>query len=78
MRDSAVVIQEQLRQVGIEAEVKTMEQGQYYSETGKGSQDLFIMSKTSIDPDSMLRAMYHTEAFGLSGNRSDGQGQHHH
>ncbi len=70
MRDSAVVIQEQLRQVGIEAEVKTMEQGQYYSETGKGSQDLFIMSKTSIDPDSMLRAMYHTEAFGLSGNRS--------
>lgn len=70
MRDSAVVIQEQLRQIGINAEVKTMEQGQYYSETGKGEQDLFIMSKTSIDPDSMLRAMYHTEAFGLSGNRS--------
>ena len=69
MRDSAVVIQEELRQIGIEAEVKTMEQGQYYSETGKGEQDLFIMSKTSIDPDSMLRAMYHTEAFGLSGNR---------
>ena len=70
MRDSAVVIQEQLRQIGINAEVKTIEQGQYYSETGKGEQDLFIMSKTSIDPDSMLRAMYHTEAFGLSGNRS--------
>lgn len=70
MKDSAVVLQEQLRKVGIEAEVKTMEQGQYYSETGKGAHDLFIMSKTSIDPDSMLRAMYHTEAFGLSGNRS--------
>lgn len=70
MRDSAVVIQEQLRQIGIDAEVKTMEQGQYYSETGKGAHDLFILSKTSIDPDSMLRAMYHTEAFGLSGNRS--------
>lgn len=70
MRDSAVVIQEQLRQIGIQADVKTMEQGQYYSETGKGAQDLFVMSKTSIDPDSMLRAMYHTEAFGLSGNRS--------
>lgn len=70
MKDASVVIQEQLRQVGIEAEVKTMEQGSYYSETGKGEQDLFIMSKTSIDPDSMLRAIYHTEAFGLSGNRS--------
>ena len=70
MKDTSVVLQEQLRQVGIEAEVKTMEQGNYYSATGKGDHDLFIMSKTSIDPDSMLRAMYHTEAFGLSGNRS--------
>lgn len=70
MRDSAVVIQEQLRQVGIEAEVKTMENGQYYADTGEGAHDMYIMSKTSIDPDSMLRAMYHTEAFGPSGNRS--------
>lgn len=70
MKDTSVVLQEQLRQAGIEVEVKTMEQGNYYSATGKGEHDLFIMSKTSIDPDSMLRAMYHTEAFGLSGNRS--------
>lgn len=70
MKDTSVVLQEQLRQAGIEVEVKTMEQGSYYSATGKGEHDLFIMSKTSIDPDSMLRAMYHTEAFGLSGNRS--------
>lgn len=69
-RDSAVVIQEQLRQIGIEVEVKSMDQGKYYSETGKGEQDMFFQSKTSIDPDSMLRALYHSEAFGLSGNRS--------
>ena len=69
MRDSAVVIQEQLRQVGITAEVKTLENGQYMSETGNGAHDMFIMSKTSIDPDSMLRSMYHTEALGPSGNR---------
>ena len=69
MRDSAVVIQEQLRQVGITAEVKTLENGQYLSETGNGAHDMFIMSKTSIDPDSMLRSMYHTEALGPSGNR---------
>lgn len=70
MRDIAVVVQEQLRKIGITATIKTVEAGNYYSETGKGEQDLFILSKTSIDPDSMLRAMYHTEAFGLSGNRS--------
>ena len=69
MRDSAVVIQEQLRQVGINAEVKTLESGQFQSETGNGAHDMFIMSKTSIDPDSMLRSMYHTEALVPSGNR---------
>ena len=69
MRDSAVVIQEQLRQVGINAEVKTLESGQFQSETGNGAHDMFIMSKSSIDPDSMLRSMYHTEALGPSGNR---------
>ena len=69
LRDSAVVIQAQLRQVGINAEVKTLESGQFQSETGNGAHDMFIMSKTSIDPDSMLRSMYHTEALGPSGNR---------
>lgn len=70
MRDSATVIQEQLRQIGITVEIKSMENGQYMSETGAGKQDMYIMSKTSIDPDSMLRSMYHTEALGLSGNRA--------
>lgn len=70
MRDIAVVIQDQLRQIGVTAEIKATEQGSYYNVTGEGQQDLFILSKTSIDPDSMLRAMYHTEAFGPSGNRS--------
>ena len=61
--------EEQLRQVGINPEVKTLESGQFQSETGNGAHDMFIMSKTSIDPDSMLRSMYHTEALGPSGNR---------
>lgn len=70
MREIGVVIQDQLRRVGINAEIKSMEQGAYYSATGNGDHEMFLMSKTSIDPDSALRAMYHTEAFGLSGNRS--------
>lgn len=70
MRDISVVIQDLLRKIGVDVKIKSMEQGAYYSATGKGEHEMFIMSKTSIDPDSMLRAMYHTEAFGLSGNRS--------
>lgn len=70
MREISVVIQDLLRKIGVNAEIKPMEQGAYYSATGKGEHEIFIMSKTSIDPDSMLRAMYHTEAFGLSGNRA--------
>lgn len=70
MREISVVIQDQLRKIGVEVNIKSVEQGAYYSATGKGDHELFLLSKTSIDPDSMLRAMYHTEAFGLSGNRS--------
>ena len=67
--NAELIREEQLRQVGINAEVKTLESGQFQSETGNGAHDMFIMSKTSIDPDSMLRSMYHTEALGPSGNR---------
>lgn len=69
-RDASVVVQEQLRKIGIEVEVKSMERGTYLSSTAEGKHDLFLATKTSIDPDSMLRAMYHTQAFGASGNKS--------
>jgi peptide/nickel transport system substrate-binding protein len=69
-KSAAEVVQGQLSKIGIDVEVKMMQSGTFYSSTGKGEHDLFFITKTSIDPDSMLRAMYHSEAFGLSGNRS--------
>lgn len=69
-RDAAVVVQEQLRKIGVTVEVKSMERGTFLASTGEGDHDLFLLTKTAIDPDSMLRGMYHSEAFGPSGNRS--------
>ncbi|WP_223588203.1 ABC transporter substrate-binding protein [Neobacillus bataviensis] len=70
LKSAAEVVQGQLSKIGIDVEIKLMQSGTFYSSTGKGEHDLFFMTKTSIDPDSMLRAIYHSEAFGLSGNRS--------
>ncbi|OIK15106.1 hypothetical protein BIV60_10255 [Bacillus sp. MUM 116] len=70
LKSAAEVVQGQLSKIGIDVEVKLMQSASFYSSTGKGEHDLAIMTKTSIDPDSMLRAIYHSEAFGLSGNRS--------
>lgn len=70
MRTMAEVLQDQLRQVGVVVKILPSEQGSYYEDTGNGKHEMFILSKTSIDPDSMMRAMYHTEALGPSGNRS--------
>ncbi|GHH99773.1 ABC transporter substrate-binding protein [Neobacillus kokaensis] len=70
LKSAAEVVQGQLSKIGIDVEVKMMQSGTFYSDTGKGKHDMFLATKTSIDPDSMLRAIYHSDAFGLSGNRS--------
>lgn len=70
MMTGAVVVQDQLRQIGIEVEVKSMDNGTYTNAVGNGEHDLFLGEKVAVDSDSMLRSMYHTEALGLSGNRS--------
>lgn len=66
----AVVIQDQLKKIGINVEVKSMDNATFTTAVGAGEHDLFLAEKVAIDPDSMLRSMYHTEALGLSGNRS--------
>lgn len=66
----AVVIQDQLKKIGIDVEVKSMDNATFTQGVSAGEHDLFLAEKVAIDPDSMLRSMYHTEALGLSGNRS--------
>ena len=69
-KDASVVIQEALRQVGIAVEIKSMDSAAFTTATTNGEHQLFFMSKTSIDPDSMLRSMYSEDSLGASGNRS--------
>ena len=69
-KDAAVVIQECLRQIGITAEIKSMDAASFTTATSNGEHQLFFMSKTSIDPDSMLRAVYSEDSLGASGNRT--------
>lgn len=69
-KDPATVLQAQMRQVSVDLEIKSTESGMFTTETGKGEHDLLIMSKNSPDTDSHLRAMYHSDAYGMSGNRN--------
>ncbi len=69
-KDASVALQEALRQIGITVEIKSMDGATFTSATSKGEHQLFFMSKTSIDPDSMLRAMYSEDSLGASGNRT--------
>lgn len=69
-KDASVVLQEALRQIGITVEIKSMDSATFASATSNGEHQLFFMSKTSIDPDSMLRALYSEDSLGASGNRT--------
>ena len=69
-KDASVTIQEALRQVGITVNIKSMNASSFTSATVDGEHQLFFMSKTSIDPDSMLRSIYSEDSLGASGNRS--------
>lgn len=69
-KDASVTIQDALRQIGITVNIKSMNASSFTSATVDGEHQLFFMSKTSIDPDSMLRSMYSEDSLGASGNRS--------
>lgn len=69
-RDASVALQGMLSEVGINLEIKSMDAATYTAATSNGEHQLFFLSKTSIDSDSMLRAIYSEDSFGASGNRS--------
>lgn len=68
-RKGAEVVQAQLRKIGIEAEIKSQEMGNFFAATAKGEHDMILFYKLGIDPDSVLRSVYHTKSFGQPGNR---------
>ncbi|WP_371368308.1 Glutathione-binding protein GsiB [Sporomusa rhizae] len=70
--DMATIMQNQLSQVGISAEIKVVEWGAYLEGTARGDQDMYIIGWTASgnDPDVSLFAMFHSSKHGAGGNRA--------
>ena len=70
--DMATIMQNQLKQVGITAEIKVVEWGAYLEGTARGEQDMFIIGWTASgnDPDISLFAQFHSSKHGAGGNRA--------
>lgn len=70
--DIAEIVQNQLRAINIETEVKVVEWGAYLDGTARGEHDMFILGWTTVtgDPDYGLYALFHSSQFGDAGNRT--------
>ena len=71
-RQIAEIVQAQLREVGIELSIDTLESGAFWEETASGRHEMFLSSWGTVtgDADYGLYAMYHSSAKGAPGNRS--------
>ncbi len=70
--DTALYIQESLAELDIDVEVEQLEWGTFLESTGQGNQEMFLMGWTTVtaDADNGLYALYHSDNFGSTGNRS--------
>ena len=71
-RDMAVIIQDQLKQIGIDVTIETLEWGAYLDGTGRGDQEMYLLGWTTVtrDPDYGIAELTSTETQGNAGNRS--------
>lgn len=70
-RDIAVIVQDQLKQIGIDVTIETLEWGAYLDGTARGDHDMFILGWTTVtgDADYGLFPLLHSSCFGGAGNR---------
>lgn len=70
--DTAVAVQSQLEDIGIDVEVQELEWGAYLEKTAKGEHDMFILgwSNSTADADLGLYPLFHSSQVGDPGNRS--------
>lgn len=70
--DMAQIMQNMLKAVGVEVEIKVFEWGAYFEKTGKGEHSMYLMSWTvSInDPDQILDPLFNSKNAGPAGNRA--------
>lgn len=70
--DTAITIQAQLKEVGIEAAIEELEWGAYLERTANGEHDMFILGWSAVtsDADYGMYPLFHSSAVGETGNRS--------
>ncbi|SES68213.1 glutathione ABC transporter substrate-binding protein [Anaerobranca gottschalkii] len=68
----ATIVQSQLRDVGIDVTIETLEWGAYLDRTARGEHDMFILGWVTVtgDADYGLYALYHSTQKGGAGNRT--------
>jgi len=70
--DTAEIVQNMLRQVGVNVDVRIIEWAAYLDMTARGEHEMYILGWVTVtgDPDYGLHATFHSSNFGAPGNRS--------
>lgn len=70
--DTAVNLQAQLKEIGIDLKIEEIEWGAYLAQTANGEHDMFILgwSTPTGDADYAMYALFHSNNFGEPGNRT--------
>lgn len=70
--DTAVNIQAQLKEIGIEVEINQMDWGTYLEKTANGEHEMFLLgwSTSTADADYGLYPQFHSSQVGAPGNRT--------
>ncbi|MUV37966.1 Glutathione-binding protein GsiB [Lentibacillus sp. JNUCC-1] len=70
--DTAIAVQSQLKEIGIDVEIEELEWGAYLERTANGEHDMFILgwSTVTADADYGMYPLFHSSAVGDPGNRS--------
>ncbi|MFU0789171.1 glutathione ABC transporter substrate-binding protein [Virgibacillus proomii] len=70
--DTAVTIQSQLKEIGIDVKIEELEWGAYLERTANGDHDMYVLgwSDVTSDADYGLYPLFHSSAVGDPGNRS--------
>lgn len=68
----AQIVQAQLKEVGVDAKIETLEWSAYLDRTAKGEHDMYILGWTTVtgDADYALNPLYSTKSHGSTGNRT--------
>lgn len=70
--DTAVTIQNQLKEIGVEVEIEELEWGAFLDRTANGEHDMYVLgwSTSTGDADYGMYPLFHSSALGETGNRS--------